>query len=763
MMRLAVICATVVAALALPAPVVSAEPSERRLPVDTARATFQRPERCDQPVTTDPRGDGAIDITRVEVRSDCSVWFFDIELARSLTRNDRTQLSVEFDLDRNRRTGCRGADRVAVITNFGYAEATVHMYDLSGCRRTQWEVLPNPQATIGTDSARFEFLPAVIAPDSWFRWRVVASPLGGAVGRDVAPNGWANAYLAPSVVRAVRADVDFDDVSISWIEPARTFGLPITGYEVTYGRSGSQRTITLPRLPRTARSVEVTGLIPGVSYSFNVTALNRFGASEPRGVMAQPFGQPGAPLDLAVVTYEDGRRDLTWRQNPDNGGRLMRRYQVTMSTDGGPFVKLHQYWHLMTALRLPELTPGSTNTVRIIANNGEAASAPAFLEIQIPPAPRPVGIDPAEFAAFRAERPPSTERPAAPRAMSYTSGVCDQAPLRDRLGDGPIDLVGVYVTSDCTDWEFIIETAAPVQFDEDDLVFVNIDNDLDTTTGCGGADVFLVALNDGSGLEAEAYRSRGCTRDTWSNLADPDVQFPLGAFSLGSRTSTLGIEGPFRWYVETYAAQGAEQADFAPDRVWRTGGMAPSQVRSLRTRVRGTTVTATWQPPRTDRGLPVLRHDVSYRESGSSRWIRVRAVGPKARQVQLRGLRAGAQYQLRVVPVNGFGPGQSATSVFQLVGPPGPVRDLDARVNDDGWAIIDWEPPSFDGRRPLETYHATLSVDGAEAVVIRSAQRLGTSRIIPLIEIGRRYVVRVWADNGLFEGPPTLIEILRVS
>lgn len=77
----------------------------------------------------------------------------------------------------------------------------------------------------------------------------------------------------PGVPTGVSAAPAGSGVTVGWQPPVSDGGAPLTGYVITVG--GSHRTVSAPAR---ARSVSVTGLHKGSSYTFTVSAKNRIGS-----------------------------------------------------------------------------------------------------------------------------------------------------------------------------------------------------------------------------------------------------------------------------------------------------------------------------------------------------------------------------------------------------------------------------------------------------------------------------------------------------
>ena len=117
-------------------------------------------------------------------------------------------------------------------------------------------------------------------------------------------------------------------VTVSWTAPAINGGAAIDGYTVTSSTGGRTCSPTLPG-PLTCT---VTGLTPGTSYTFTVTAHNSkgSGASSLPSAVVKPLALtvPGAPTAVSGVGLSTAA-DVRWTAPADDGGSAITGYKVT--------------------------------------------------------------------------------------------------------------------------------------------------------------------------------------------------------------------------------------------------------------------------------------------------------------------------------------------------------------------------------------------------------------------------------------------------
>jgi hypothetical protein len=135
----------------------------------------------------------------------------------------------------------------------------------------------------------------------------------------------ATAPTAPAGL-AASADAVARTVTLTWSAPSSDGGSPVTGYEVL------QDDVSISTVPASPRSLVVTGLTRGTSYTFGVRAINAVGSGPAATISASvPAIAPGAPLiGRAASGAKGGKKTATatWQPPADDGGAAILHYQV---------------------------------------------------------------------------------------------------------------------------------------------------------------------------------------------------------------------------------------------------------------------------------------------------------------------------------------------------------------------------------------------------------------------------------------------------
>jgi parallel beta-helix repeat protein len=132
-------------------------------------------------------------------------------------------------------------------------------------------------------------------------------------------------------------------VNFTWTAPSSDGGSAITGYNIyRNGTAGVYATVPAGQLWYLD-----SGLINGITYTYNVTAVNAIGEGPDSGdVAGTPMTVPSAVENLQVETGS-GYVNLTWDVPLDDGGSAITNYYVYRNGTAGvyAFVSASQMWY----------------------------------------------------------------------------------------------------------------------------------------------------------------------------------------------------------------------------------------------------------------------------------------------------------------------------------------------------------------------------------------------------------------------------------
>jgi titin len=163
---------------------------------------------------------------------------------------------------------------------------------------------------------------------------------------------------APVLGSATHGDIK---VTLVWAEPLDTGGSPITDYEWTTDSGASWDTFG-----STALTGEITPLVNGTPYTFEVRAVNANGVGllSSNSLTSTPSTTPGAPV-LNSATPGAGKVTLAWEEPLDTGDSPITDYEWTNNSGAS--------WDTFGSTALTgEITPlanGTTYTFEVRAVN----------------------------------------------------------------------------------------------------------------------------------------------------------------------------------------------------------------------------------------------------------------------------------------------------------------------------------------------------------------------------------------------------------
>ncbi len=122
---------------------------------------------------------------------------------------------------------------------------------------------------------------------------------------------------------------------LKWQKPEDDGGMPIKEYEIEKMDQATGKWVRVGKIggDRVPPTFNVTGLEPGHSYQFRVTAVNAEGDSEPLETTAatvakNPWSEATAPGKPDIVDYDHESVDLKWTKPESDGGAPIDKYII---------------------------------------------------------------------------------------------------------------------------------------------------------------------------------------------------------------------------------------------------------------------------------------------------------------------------------------------------------------------------------------------------------------------------------------------------
>ncbi len=145
-----------------------------------------------------------------------------------------------------------------------------------------------------------------------------------------ATTGAATAPLAPTGLGAAASGQT--QIDLSWTAPSNTGGVAITGYQIEVSsNAGTSWTDLEANTGSTATSYAHTGLAPGTTRHYRVSAINSVGTSPASNVASATTGAATAPLaPTGLGAAASGQTQIVARDGHASGVRRRRPGQVNL-------------------------------------------------------------------------------------------------------------------------------------------------------------------------------------------------------------------------------------------------------------------------------------------------------------------------------------------------------------------------------------------------------------------------------------------------
>ncbi|MEI6701332.1 MAG: fibronectin type III domain-containing protein, partial [Actinomycetota bacterium] len=249
------------------------------------------------------------------------------------------------------------ADGRATLRWFGAA-------DTGGLPITGYRVTATPGGATCQTSGALTCTVTGLTNGQSYTFVVVALNANGS-GASSAPSAAVTPSTVPGAPTAVSASLGSNRITVTWSAPLGNGGAAISGYLLTASPGGRTCQTT------TALSCAMTGLTNGVTYTFNVVALNRNGSSSPSASSAPLVASPppGAPLNPTAFRA-NGSAIVSWSAPLPNGGLAVTGYLVTAVPGGAVCTTTGAL-----SCTVPGLSNGSSYAFIVVASN-PAGSGP---------------------------------------------------------------------------------------------------------------------------------------------------------------------------------------------------------------------------------------------------------------------------------------------------------------------------------------------------------------------------------------------------
>ena len=571
-----------------------------------------------------------------------------------------------------------------------------------------------------------------LTPVTVWYYRVTALNRAGASS----PSGAASARTfpgppdAPSGLRATAQGAT--RIELRWTAPSQTNGAAVLGYRIEQSRDGGRTWLALrSNTATTATTFTHTGLPPGTTRHYRVSAINGAGTGEPSNVAsAMTAAVPGAVRNLSARAVGTNRISLTWTAPSANAGAPVTGYRIEVSETGGAWrVLVANTRSAATAYTHMGLSPGTQRFYRVSAINEAGAGAVSNIASATTDA-TPPGV-PTSLTA----RPQGTDR----INLSWSPPSID--------GGSPVTGYRIEVSDDGgVRWQTLIADTRSVRTLHSDIGLqpattrhyrVSAVNAAGTgePSGTANATTDAAAPDPPTGLRAAAQGSEAI------ELRWNAPRYTGGAAVTGYRIE-VSRNGGRTWttlrsntgtaaatfvhenlrpvttrHYRVSAINRAGASDWSNEASATTEAVVPGVPGALRALALGTAqIDLSWRAPGNDGGAPVHGYRVEVSEDAGATW---QALVADTRNTTTRyshiGLAPASTRHYRIRAINRIGAGEPsrvASATTDATVPDAPAK-LTATATSPTQIDLAWTAPAYDGGAAVTGYRIEVSETGA--------------------------------------------------
>ena len=571
-----------------------------------------------------------------------------------------------------------------------------------------------------------------LTPVTVWYYRVTALNRAGASS----PSGAASARTfpgPPDVPTGLRATAQgATRIELRWTAPSQTHGAAVLGYRIEQSRDGGRTWLALrSNTGSTATTFTHTGLPPGTTRHYRVSAINGAGTGEPSNVAsAMTAAVPGAVRNLAARAVGTNRISLTWTAPSANAGAPVTGYRIEVSGTGGAWrVLVANTRSAATTYSHMGLSPGTQRFYRVSAINEAGAGAVSNIASATTDA-TPPGV-PAGLTA----RPQGTDR----INLSWSPPSID--------GGSPVTGYRIEASDDGgVRWQTLVADTRSVRTLHSDIGLqpattrhyrVSAINAAGTgePSGTANATTDAAAPDPPTGLRAAAQGSEAI------ELRWNAPRYTGGAAVTGYRIE-VSRNGGRTWttlrsntgtaattfvhenlrpvttrHYRVSAINRAGASDWSNEASATTEAVVPGVPGALRALALGTAqIDLSWRAPGNDGGAPVHGYRVEVSEDAGATW---QALVADTRNTTTRyshiGLAPASTRHYRIRAVNRIGAGEPsriASATTDATVPDAPTK-LTATATSPTQIDLAWTAPAYDGGAAVTGYRIEVSETGA--------------------------------------------------
>ena len=626
----------------------------------------------------------------------------------------RTEIDLEWDAPRDE----------------GASDITAYELEVSDDGRSGWDTVDDD-----IDDDDREYTDDRLEPGTRYFYRIRAI-------NDDGEGEWSDVANAiteggrPGAPTDLRATADGrDEIDLSWKAPSDDGGDDITGYRIEVSTNGNSWDDLEDDTRSTNTRYTHTGLDPGDTRHYRVSAINSAGAGEPSNEASATteVGVPSIPLSFSASSVNQSEINLVWTAPLDDGGARITGYRIGVSPNGS------SQWTILvantrssaTSYTHRSLPPGTTRHYRVAAINSEGVGpvsrvVSATTRATVPDAPRnlrataagrtiinlswqqPFSDGGARVSGYRVEYAVSLSGPwlvlnpnTRSTATSYAHRQLSPATTRhyrvfaiNSAGTGTASNTAS-ATTDAT------VPGAPTGLSATARGQSQIDLSWRTPGNDGGAPI--------TGYRIEVSSDRGATWTVLrSNTNSTATTFPH-----------TGLAPATTRHYRVYALNAAGRSPASNVANATTDATVPGVPTRLSAVANGISqIDLSWTAPSFDGGARITGYRVEVSETGGVPWANlVGNTGSSSTSYSHTGLAPATTRHYRVSAINSVGTGSEsgvASATTDATVPDAPTN-LVATATEPTRIDLTWVAPAYDGGAAVSSYRIEVSEDGGAA------------------------------------------------
>jgi fibronectin type 3 domain-containing protein len=531
-------------------------------------------------------------------------------------------------------------------------------------------------------------------------------------------------------------------VNLSWDIPASDGGAPIIEFYIYRNGTGGN----YDSVPAGQLWYNDTGVINGITYTYNVSAVNGVGEGPPSiGTNATPMTVPSAPQNLQALAGI-GYIDLTWDIPVSDGGSPITSYRIYRGTSSGSEVFYVEIGNF-TTYNDTSVIPGTTYYYQVSAVNiiGEGPLSNEAFDTAptVPSAPVNLAAESGNAYVNLSWDIPASDGGSPIIAYNIyrndTIGIYDSVPAGQLWYNDTGVANGITYTYNVSAVNGVGEGPLSVGVNATPMTIPSAPENLQAIAGIGYIDLTWDVPSSNGGSPITNYR-------IYRGTSSGSEVFYVEVGNLTTYNDT-GVTPGTTYYYQVSAVNIVGEGPLSNE-AFDTPPTVPSAPLNLVTTAGIGYIDLTWDVPVSDGGSPITNYTI-YRGTSSGSEVFYVEIGNFTTYNDTSVI-PGTTYYYQVSAVNIVGEGPLSNEAFDTppTVPSAPVNL--AAESGNAYVNLSWDIPASDGGSPIIEYYIYRNGTGGSYDSVPAGQLWYNDTGVTN---GITYTYNVSAINGVGEGP----------